>query len=280
MIQIENLHFGYNKTRELFSGLNLQLQKGRIYGLLGKNGSGKTSLIKLMAGLRYPDTGKIVINEWNPQKRQPGFLSDFFLIPEEFETPSLSLTGFLKITKPFYPGFDMNIFVEYLSEFKIGNIKNLNELSYGEKKKVLISFGLAANTPVLFSDEPTNGLDIPSKSMFRRIMASAVSDERLFVISTHQVKDLEGIIDSVLVLDEGKIVFNQSLEKVSEKLSFKSIKQPDSQVLYSEKHLMDYHVIMKKNRDEEDTRINLELLFNSVIEPDSKVVKMFEDVQN
>jgi ABC-2 type transport system ATP-binding protein len=277
MIQIENLHFGYSKNRELFSGLDLKLQKGRVYGLLGKNGSGKTSLIKLMSGLRYPDSGKIFVNEWNPQKRQSGFLSDFYLIPEEFEAPSLSLRQFLKITKPFYPDFNNDVFWEYMSEFKMENVGNLSELSYGEKKKVLISFGLATNTPVMFLDEPTNGLDIPSKRIFRRIMASAASDNRLFIISTHQVKDLEGIIDSVLVLNNGKIVFNGSLESVSEVLSFRRIQKPDDRVLYADRQLSDYQVIMKKKEGEEDSRINLELLFNSIIEPDSKVVKLFDN---
>jgi ABC-2 type transport system ATP-binding protein len=157
------------------------------------------------------------------------------------------------------------------------NVGNLSELSYGEKKKVLISFGLATNTPVMFLDEPTNGLDIPSKRIFRRIMASAASDNRLFIISTHQVKDLEGIIDSVLVLNNGKIVFNGSLESVSEVLSFRRIQKPDDRVLYADRQLSDYQVIMKKKEGEEDSRINLELLFNSIIEPDSKVVKLFDN---
>ena len=182
---------------------------------------------------------------------------------------------FLKITSPFYPGFNEDEFYKYLSEFKMEPNGKLNNLSYGQKKQVLISFGLAANTPVLMSDEPTNGLDIPSKSMFRKIMASAVCEDKWFIISTHQVKDIEGIIDSVVILDKGKIIFNQSLETVSEKLCFKTVKNIDDEnVLYAEKHLNTYEAVVR-NTNEEPSRVNMELLFNSIIDENSKIVNEF-----
>ncbi len=275
MIKIENLHFGYKKNKKLFSDLNLHLEKGKIYGLLGKNGSGKTSLIKQMTGLLFPDKGEIDVMGENPQNRNPKFLASFYLIAEEFETPNLSLKAFLRTTAPFYPDFDEKQFYSYLSEFKMDEFKNLSELSYGQKKKVLISFGLATNTPILMSDEPTNGLDIPSKSRYRKIIASAVSEDRMLIISTHQVKDIEGIIDSIVILDEGKIVFNQSLENISEKLCFENVKDIEGEeVLYAEKHLNTYEAILRRS-GEGTSRINLELLFNSIVEKGSKVVSEF-----
>ncbi len=275
MIEIKNLNFGYKKNKKLFSELNLKLEKGKVYGLLGKNGSGKTSLLKQAAGLLYPNSGDIMLNDETPKKRSPRFLASYYLIPEEFETPGISMKTFIKITAPFYPGFNEDEFYKYLSEFKLEPNGKLNNLSYGQKKMVLISFGLAANTPVLMSDEPTNGLDIPSKSMFRKIMASAVSEGKLFIISTHQVKDIEGIIDSVVVLENGKIIFNQSLESVSEKLCFKTIKNLDDEnVLYREKHLNTYEAVVR-NTNEEHSRVNMELLFNSIIVENSKVVNEF-----
>ena len=275
MIEIKNLNFGYKKNKKLFSELNLELEKGKVYGLLGKNGSGKTSLLKQAAGLLYPNSGDIMLNDETPKKRSPRFLASYYLIPEEFETPGISMKTFIKITAPFYPGFNEDEFYKYLSEFKLEPNGKLNNLSYGQKKMVLISFGLAANTPVLMSDEPTNGLDIPSKSMFRKIMASAVSEDKLFIISTHQVKDIEGIIDSVVVLENGKIIFNQSFESVSEKLCFKTVKNIDDEnVLYSEKHLNTYEAVVR-NTDKEHSRVNMELLFNSIIDENSKVVNEF-----
>jgi ABC-2 type transport system ATP-binding protein len=277
MVNINQLDFGYKKHNRLFSELNLKLEKGRIYGLLGKNGSGKTTLLKQTAGMLYPDSGSIMLNGESPRNRSTKFLASYYLIPEEFETPGLSIKTYIKINAPFYTHFNEEQFYKYLTEFNTESEGKLSKLSYGQKKKVLIAFGLATNTPVLMSDEPTNGLDIPSKSMFRKIMASGLSEERLFIISTHQVKDIEGIIDSVVILENGKIVFNQSLEKVNEKLCFKSLKSIDNEnVLYSEKHLNTYEAIVRKT-DEEPSRINLELLFNAVIEENGKVIKEFNN---
>jgi ABC-2 type transport system ATP-binding protein len=278
MIKINDLDFGYKKNKALFSELNLEMERGRIYGLLGKNGSGKTTLLKQIAGLLYPDSGSVILNGVYSKKRTPQVLSDYYLIPEEFETPGLSMRTFLKITAPFYPLFDEDAFYRYLEEFKMEPNGKLNKLSYGQKKKVLISFGLASNTPLLMSDEPTNGLDIPSKSMFRKVMASALNEDNLYIISTHQVKDVEGIIDSIVVLDNGKIIFNQSLETVSDKICFKTLKDiNDENVLYAEKHLNSYEAVVRKT-DEEASRLNLELLFNSIIAEDSKVVNEFINI--
>jgi len=275
MITINNLDFGYRKNKKLFSELNLNLETGRIYGLLGKNGSGKTTLMKQTAGLLYPQKGDIILNGENPVKRSPEFLSSYFMVPEEFETPSVTLKNFIKITAPFYPFFNESDFYKYLSEFQLEVDGKLDKLSFGQKKKVMLSFGLAAHTPVLLSDEPTNGLDIPSKSMFRKIMASAINKDRLFIISTHQVRDIEGIIDAIVILNNGKIIFNENLETVSNRLSFKTLKDIENEdVLYAEKHLNTFEAIVRK-KDEEASHINMELLFNSIIEANSKVVSEF-----
>jgi len=275
MVEINNLNFGYKKKETLFSELNLELKEGRIYGLLGKNGSGKTTLLKQIAGLLHPQSGTVSLNDEVPQKRTPKVLASYYMIPEEFETPGINVKTFLKVTAPFYPGFKTKEFYEYLEEFKIDTKQKLNKMSYGQKKKFLISFGMAADTPLLITDEPTNGLDIPSKSIFRKLMASALSENKLFVISTHQVKDIEGIIDTVVVLEDGKIVFNQALENISDKLCFKTLKSIDDEnVLYAEKGITGYSAVVR-NTGEEASHINTELLFNSIIAKDSKVVNEF-----
>ncbi len=275
MIAINNLSFSYQQKKPLFSELNLKLETGKIYGLLGKNGSGKTTLLKQIAGLLHPKTGTVTVNGLNVKKRMPKALASYYLIPEEFETPDINVKTFLKITAPFYPDFNKNNFYKYLEEFDIDAEQKLSKMSYGQKKKFLISFGTAADTPILITDEPTNGLDIPSKSTFRKLMASALTEDKLFVVSTHQIKDIEGIIDTVVVLDNGKIIFNRSLEEISNKLSFKTLKSINEEnILYYEKGITGYSVIIR-NSGEEPSHINTELLFNSVIEKDSKVVKEF-----
>jgi len=275
MVDINQLSFGYKKKKTLFSELNLELKEGRIYGLLGKNGSGKTTLLKQIAGILHPKSGTVTLNNEIPQKRTPKVLASYYMIPEEFETPGITVKTFLKVTAPFYPNFNETNFYGYLKEFDIDTEQKLSKMSYGQKKKFLISFGMAADTPLLITDEPTNGLDIPSKSIFRKLMASALTEDKSFIISTHQVKDIEGIIDTVVVLENGKIIFNQALEKISDKLCFKTLKNIDDEnVLYAEKGITGYAAVVR-NTGEEASHINTELLFNSIIAKDSKVVKEF-----
>jgi ABC-2 type transport system ATP-binding protein len=265
MINISNLDFAYKKTK-LFTNLSLDLQAGNIYGLLGKNGAGKTSLLKIISGLLFPDNGTIDINSFSPKQRNPEFLKDIFFLPEEYYLPGLKAEEFKKTYAPFYPDFNDAKFYELLNEFKLAMDQKLNSYSYGQKKKFLISFGIACNSRIFLLDEPTNGLDIPSKTQFRRIIASAGTEERLIIISTHQVRDMENLIDPIIIIDEGRVIFNESVERVTDKLTVKKItNEPDMKtVLYSEKELNGYKVVME-NKDHDQTDIDFETLFNTVV---------------
>lgn len=265
MITVENLSFGYKKKDLLFSNLNLYLEKGKVYGLLGKNGSGKTTLLKQITGLLHPESGKIKIKQMDAKNRSAKLLSQYYFLPEEFDTPSLRIKNFIDTNAVFYKNFNYQSFNDSLEEFNIPTHQKLNKMSFGQKKKVMISFALATQTPILFADEPTNGLDIPSKSIFRKIMVDAINEDRIFVLSTHQVKDLDGIIDALVVLDNGKIILNESIESISEKLYFKAT-ETDSlpEVLYAEKRLNNYQSILKNTKNKH-SNINIELLFNALI---------------
>lgn len=278
MIRINNLEFGYKKKVKLFSELNLEMKKGKIYGLLGKNGAGKTTLLKQIAGLLYPNTGENLIDGIDSRKRHPSYLAKYYFVPEEFSMPPVKIERFLQIYSPFYPNFDTVLFYNYLKEFDLNTNNKLTKLSYGQKKKFLLSFGLAAQTPIFITDEPTNGLDIPSKTKFRKIMASALTKDRLFIISTHQVRDIEGLIDGIVVIDNGTITFNEALNTVSEKLIFKNINEDEQRddILYSEAVLGGYKAILK-NAGEKYTQPDMELLFNSIITQDSKVTELFKN---
>ncbi len=178
--------FGYNGAN-VFEDLNLEMTRGNIYGLLGLNGAGKTTLMKLMTGLLFPRTGTVSVLGDNPARRYPDVLSRIFMLPEELHLPGISVKEYLISRSPFFPAFDNERFKRYMGEFDIPQDKKLSKLSYGQQKKFLLSFGLACGSELLVLDEPTNGLDIPSKGMFRRLVAEALSDERVFIISTHQV---------------------------------------------------------------------------------------------
>ncbi len=264
MIQIKDLSFGYKKNQVLFRNLNLELQSGSIYGLFGMNGAGKTTLLKHIAGLLFPKNGECLIFEKNVQMRLPEILANIYVIPEEFVLPAVKIDTFVDLHAPFYPRFDRTILDKYLQEFEISNDKNLTAYSYGQKKKFLIAFGLATQTNVLLMDEPTNGLDIPSKSQFRRIMAAASTEDQCIIISTHQVRDLASLIDHVIVLDDGQIIFQHNIMDIGNKLAFGKIKEGTAEeYIYAEDVLGGKAAIYKNSGH--DTAIDLELLFNAII---------------
>ena len=211
MLKINDLAFGYTKRNDFFTHLTLELNQPGIYGLLGKNGSGKTTLLKIIAGLLFPKQGTCEIMGQRPALRQPDFLNKIYFLPEDLFVPALTAHDYVKFYAPFYPKFDFIFLNQCLKEFDLPQDKLLTTFSHGQKKKFLISFGLATQCQLLILDEPTNGLDIPSKSQFRKLVASAITDEKLFIISTHQVHDVENLIESVLILEEGNIIYNQRL---------------------------------------------------------------------
>lgn len=275
MINIKNLHFSYKK-RKVFTGLSLSLQAGHIYGLLGKNGTGKSTLLRCIAGFLFPRQGSVEVMGFVPGKRHPAFLQSVFMVAEEFYLPDVSVEKYVKLNAPFYPNFNSEQFAEYLKEFDIPLENTLQSMSYGQKKKVLISFGLACNTDLLLMDEPTNGLDIMSKSKFRKVIAGAVNEKKCIVISTHQVKDLESLIDRITIIDDGQILFDQTTDAINRKIQFKiSFDQEEvSDALYIEPSLQG-NAIVCTNPHEEDTKLDLELLYKAVVTNGKAVTEAF-----
>jgi ABC-2 type transport system ATP-binding protein len=275
MIRIENLSFNYGR-KKLFKDLEVQLKPGNIYGLLGKNGAGKTTLLKLISGLRYPGAGECRVFDYDPKKRLPGLLREIYFIPEEYFVPPVSMLKYVNIYAPFYPRFDRKVLTGCLEEFGLDADIKLTELSYGEKKKFLLAFGIATDCRLLILDEPTNGLDIPAKSQFRRILASVQADTRIIIVSTHQVRDMENLIDPIIILDEGQIIFNQYISDVSKHLIINLEQElPETgDVIYSA-DVLGGHVVVKENRSGEESRIELETLFNAVISNSDKINRLF-----
>lgn len=266
MIDIQNLSFAYNKQRALLIDLSFDLQNGSIVGLLGKNGAGKSTLLQLISGLLKPQLGQITINGLKPFERLPDFLADIYMVPEEFSFPQITIGLYIKATAPLYPKFDYEKMTTILEEFELDTKNNLNKISHGQRKKFLIAFALSTNCGLLILDEPTNGLDIPSKKLFRKILVRSVSDQQLVLISTHQVKDIETIIDKIMVLNEGKMIFNQSVFDISQQWQFKNVAsllgiEPP---IYKEKYAGGYKIITQATTTEE-TEIDIELLFNALI---------------
>ncbi len=276
MVTISNLCFGY-KDEALFNGLNLRLEPGNMYGFLGVNGAGKTSLLRIISGQLFAASGGVTVMGEDPKERSPGMLRNIFFLPEEFNTPRVRPLEYASIYGAFYPDFDKTTLEQYAAEFALPLQKYLTEYSYGQKKKFLISFGLASGAKLLLLDEPTNGLDIPSKGRLRRTLASALSEEKTFVISTHQVRDLTNLIDPVIIVDKGKIIFKAGMEETARQLSVEKREQEphDPDILYFERDLSGYTAV-RKNTGGGESLTDLELLFNAVTTNPSQFQVLFE----
>ena len=276
MFSINNLSFSYNKhLGDLFHDLSLELSAGNIYGLLGKNGAGKSTLINLMCGLLTPMSGEVTLDGVNVRERLPKTMSDIFLIPEEIELPNLTLKRYVSINSPFYPNFSMEDLQRYLDIFEMGGNMDvkLHSLSMGQKKKVFLAFAFATNTRVLIMDEPTNGLDIPSKSQFRKLVTTGMTDDKLMLISTHQVRDISEILDHVTILDRSRVLLNTSIADVMGHLAFRPMQEGD-QPLFVQPSVMGSLVVVPAQPDEE-TAVDLEMLFNATLQNPDAINQLF-----
>lgn len=263
MITLKELSFSYSRKKEVLDRINLEVGSGHICGLLGKNGEGKTTLLNLLSGQIFPDQGSCLVLEEIPSERNARFLQQIFLLPEEISMPEVTAIEYIKMYAPFYPTFRDDICKACVESFEINLSDRLSKMSQGQRKKVAITLALAAHTPLLLMDEPTNGLDIPSKATFRRLVVSLIDDNQTVIISTHQVRDLESLIDTVLILDQRQILLNKTLNEIGEKLYFGPL-LPEEKALYSEPTPQGT-IGVTAREDKEETAVSLELLFNAAI---------------
>lgn len=265
MINVQDISFSYGRKKpSIFNHFSLELEEGRIYGLLGKNGTGKSTLLYLISGLLRSQQGQILCDGMDVTKRSPDFLSTIFLVPEEFDLPSVSLESYVRTNSPFYPHFSQEVLEACLRDFELPIDLHLGGLSMGQKKKAFMSFALATGTKFLLMDEPTNGLDIPSKSLFRKVVSKYMTDERTLIISTHQVRDVEMLIDHVVMLEGSHLLLNRSISDICSAVRFeeRSAEETLDDVLYAQPSMRGNSVIVLNDDPDNETSVNLEMLFN------------------
>jgi len=278
MIHFEKVDFSYTPKVKLLSDISLHFKPGHIHGLLGKNGEGKSTMLKLIAGLLFPQKGKIDVMNFVPGKRNPEMLSEIYFLPEELPLQTLSISRFEQVYSPFYPNFSAKLFDTCLKEFEIPcKDWKMNKLSLGQKKKIIIAFGLATQTKLLLMDEPTNGLDIPSKGQFRRMVASTLDENRCVIISTHQVRDLDSLIDNIVIMDNHEIALNETIDSITERLLFclQGKEMNNVPVVYSEETLRGVLQVCE-NINREDSKLDIELLFNAVCRNKKEIRQIFK----
>ena len=262
MIQIQNLQFSYGRNTVL-KNISMKLENGHIYGLLGENGVGKTTLLTLLAGLKKPEQGSISVDGERPSDRHPACLESQYFLPDEVQPLNMSAKYFATAAGKFWPNFSMETFMAVMQELETDPAMKMNSMSAGQLKKSYVSFALATGARNLYMDEPTNGLDIPSKAQFRKAVTRYTREDSVIVISTHQVRDLENLIDPIIILDRKEVLLNASLERISEKLYFDYSTTLNPESLYTEQ-LPGGFIQVYPNTTGEETKVNIEALFNAV----------------
>lgn len=273
MIKVNNLAFSYGKDQVL-KNINLTLEDGKIYGLLGENGVGKTTLLTLLCGLKKAQVGSIDTDGANPYDREPSLLEQMFYLPDDVSPIYDKAYSWARSRGKFWSNFSLDKFVEIMNDFENDVNQKLSAMSTGQLKKTYISFALACSTKYLFLDEPTNGLDIPSKSQFRSSILKYTSEDSTIVISTHQVRDLENVIDPIIILDRQDVLLNASLEEISRKLFFDYGTELHQESLYSEQ-LPGGFIQVYPNVRNQDSKVNIEALFNAVHKNKELIKGMF-----
>ena len=275
MIKIQDLAFSYGKN-EVLKNISMDLEPGRIYGLLGENGVGKTTLLTLLCGLKKTQGGTITTDGRNPWNREPALLQDQYYLPDEVAPVNDKAIAWAEAAGKFWPNFKLDRFDTILREFEVDPAQKMNAMSAGQLKKSYIAFALACNTRYLFLDEPTNGLDIPSKAQFRSALMKYTAEDSTIVISTHQVRDLENIIDPIIILDRRDVLLNATVERIAEKLFFDygTTLHPDA--LYSEQ-LPGGFIQVLPNTEKADSKVNIEALFNTVHKHKELVKNLFSN---
>ena len=274
MIEIKNLDFSYSRT-PVFHNISLTFEPGNIYGLLGENGVGKTTLLKIISGLQRPQAGSCTLDQYVCFDREPQFLENIVFLPDEVTLPdNTTPTKYVKELAPFYPKYAYGTFLHLMQEMEVDPDRKFKEMSYGQQKKSLIACALSLGTKYILLDEPTNGLDIPSKAQFRSILSKRINEDCTIIISTHQVKDVENLIDPIMILSKEELLLNASIEDITRRLNFEYNGNAREDAYYSEARPGGYLNVVK-NTEGAESEVNIEALFNAVLHHKNEIKELF-----
>ncbi|MBO4599623.1 MAG: ATP-binding cassette domain-containing protein [Bacteroidales bacterium] len=275
MIEIKNLDFSYKHT-PVFHNINLTFKPGSIYGLLGENGVGKTTLLKIISGLQQPQMGTCEVDGYTSFDREPKFLENIVFMPDEVVLPDNATPAqYVKELAPFYPKYAYGTFLHLMQEMGVEPERRFAEMSFGQQKKSLIACALSLGTDYVLLDEPTNGLDIPSKTDFRMLLSKRATEDTTIIISTHQVKDVENLLDPLIILTNDDVLLNADIATITTKLSFDYDSAANPEALFTEQ-LPGGFMNVCVNHDGRESQVNIEGLFNAVLRNRETIKRLFQ----
>lgn len=276
MIEIKNLEFHYPRKHQVYKNLNLTIKEGSFCGLLGLNGAGKTTLLNLISGFLIPQEGSCSVFGSQSSKRKPEMLREIFLVGDTSEFPNMTIKEFCDLYAGFYPKFNLDLYAHCISEFGLKPAFSLKRLSFGDRRKVILSFALGTRCRILLFDEPTNGLDIPSKATFRKLIASSLDEKQIIIMATHQVRDLSNLMDRIIIEHCGKIVLNQTIDRIAEKLSFGiNSDQISTGNLIYKADSYNQNETVSINPNQQPGQVDIELLFTAAVTKPTELSKIF-----
>lgn len=213
IITIENLTKKYKDTLAI-DDLSLEIEKGKVVGLLGPNGSGKSTLLKLIVGLLRKDSGKILIDGKIPgieTKSMISYLPDTYYLYEK-----LTVRETIDMYGDFYEDFDKNQSDKLLDYLSIPRAKMTKDLSKGLRERLLISLNLSRDADIFIMDEPVDGVDPVAKQAVIDMIIEKMEKGKTFIITTHQIGDLENLFEDIIFLDKGKVLMHKDAITIRE----------------------------------------------------------------
>ena len=212
MLILENVKKLYSNNRGLRS-TSIQFREGEITGILGRNGSGKTTLLKAILNLLPLDEGWITLHN-KPVEEQ--FEQIAFITEDGSFFPYMSAKEYGEFLTLYYPSFSKKRYFELLDQFEVSIFDTIKSLSKGQQLKVEISAGFAMNAKLIILDEPFTTLDIYAKEDTVRLLIEQVKEDVIILISTHNIEEIEAVIDRCVVLDDGMIKEDITMDELNE----------------------------------------------------------------
>ena len=198
--------------------ISLSLGGNKIIGLIGRNGSGKTTFLKTIAGHLKASSGEITVNDQNPFDNL-SIQSDLCFIPDEvnYHWSELKVNELFKLASIFYKNWDAELAAELLKEFKLEGKKNYDDLSRGMKSMINVVIGLASQAPLTIYDEPTLGLDaVMRKRFYSHLLDDYNQHPRNIIISSHLINEAENLMEEVLIIKQGEIILYKEIEDLQQ----------------------------------------------------------------
>jgi len=213
MVEFNNVYKSYS-SKEVLKGVNLNIPKGKIVGLLGPNGSGKTTMIKLMNNLLQADRGSIEIKGIKPSIETKKIVS--YLPEKTYLNDWMKVKDILGFFKDFYADFDMEKADQMIESLKIDKNEKLKTMSKGTKEKVQLILVMSRNADLYILDEPIGGVDPAARSYILKTILANYNENSTLLIATHLISEIENICDDVIFISNGEIVLQGNVDEIRE----------------------------------------------------------------